>query len=183
MFSRIVGRISGYSVLAIAIFLGSLMASGIPDRSNTKKRDLSRPGIANSCMRFTHLVCGRTAQPTTRLGGRDGAAPRVVLADPGRGCLDPAALVFFLLWAGFRARLTASIAPAVIAPAAMTAAVFLVVPCVLSFGNWMAYGQFIGVDFKERNFKRQWERCKASGKKCRSHIFRYRAGRAKGSML
>lgn len=153
MFSRIVGRISGYSVLAIAIFLGVLWHPAfLTDRIH---RSAIYPGqvlLILACASHTLFVA---EQRSRRLGW--GAATGLLLGwfwlTREEGVWILPALVFFLLWAGFRARHTASIAPAVIAPAAMTAAVFLVVSCVLSFGNWMAYGQFIGVDFKERNFQ------------------------------
>ena len=62
------------------------------------------------------------------------------------------AAAFLLLFAIVRTHLLNSSLRNVAIPAALTLVLFLLVHFAFMSGNWLAYGSFVGVDIKERNF-------------------------------
>jgi hypothetical protein len=62
------------------------------------------------------------------------------------------AAAFFLLLAIVRAHVLNASLRNVAIPAALTLVLFLCVHFAFMSGNWLAYGSFVGVDIKERNF-------------------------------
>src|SRR5262249_9851055 len=62
------------------------------------------------------------------------------------------AAAFLLMFAIVRMRASGDASRNVVVPVISALALFLLSQFAFQFGNWLAYGRFVGVDYKERNF-------------------------------
>ena len=152
MFTWVVIRISKSRLLGIAVFLITLWHPAFPiDRV---LREAIYPGqvlLILACFSYVLFVADRRA---TRLLW--GSAAGLILGwfwlSREEGVWLLPGLGFLLLFAVVRAWRARSTVQEVLVPTATAMVMFFATQIAFQFGNWIAYGSFVGVDFKERNF-------------------------------
>lgn len=153
LFAWIVRRISRSPFLGLVVFLLTLWHPVF--HADRIVRAAIYPGqvlLLLACFSYALFV---TERPARRLLG--GVAAGLILVwcwlTREEGVVLLPGLGFLLLFATVRAWRARAVVQAILVPVAPALVLFLVVQLAFQFGNWVAYGSFVGVDFKERNFQ------------------------------
>ena len=152
IFSWVVLRISKSPLLGIAVLLITLWHPAFP---NTRViRQAIYPGqvlLVLACFSYALFVADRRAARFL-----SGSAAGLILGwfwlSREEGVWLLPGLGFLLVFAVARARRSHSNARTLLVPTATAVVVFFATHIAFQFGNRMAYGSFVGVDFKEGNF-------------------------------